>query len=470
MTTSDGEARSPSPTVRSNAFNFLSFVETGVDPRTGLYTVSVSLPDLPTNGLTGPVAPIGLAFSPMQPDDRGIGIGWSLRMSAYDRSAKQLRLSTGELYKATDTGSRLVVEDQKLQNFHVEKRGNDLVVVYKSGVTEVLSNGNGLYDVYLPSVIRSPEGRSVNLSYSLFLGHRILSEVRDDSQRILTIERNTGQVRIAFHPDTQSAAVFTLVLQNDLVTQLRLPVENAACWRFQYRMLLGLPLISRLESPTGGVDILNYQENGHQFPVGAPQNYLPYLIEHIRAPGAGQPPMRTVYRYSSRNFLGRDAPGLIWSDDVDNLYKVLADYQYESTEMVMDDAVDTSEAVRITRRVYNRFHLLVTEEVNQQGHVRLQDIEYHEHPGRPFAEQAPWCQLPHRVVKSFYRTASTDIRRDETVSTTFDEYGNLLQQVDAAGMIEEYTYYGAEGEADCPTDPFGFVRFVKENASRPRHR
>lgn len=43
-----------STSVHSNAFNFMSFVQSGVDPRTGQYTVSITLPDIKTNGLRGP--------------------------------------------------------------------------------------------------------------------------------------------------------------------------------------------------------------------------------------------------------------------------------------------------------------------------------------------------------------------------------------------------------------------------------
>ena len=40
-----------SSSIHSNAFNFLSFVDTGTDPRTGQYTCSLSLPELNANQL-----------------------------------------------------------------------------------------------------------------------------------------------------------------------------------------------------------------------------------------------------------------------------------------------------------------------------------------------------------------------------------------------------------------------------------
>ncbi|WP_207921013.1 hypothetical protein, partial [Burkholderia pyrrocinia] len=78
----------------------------------------------------------------------------------------------GETYRAVDTGPRIVVEDQKLRNFRVDKIDGDLRIVYKSGVTERLSNA-GAHDVYLPSAIHSPEGRALSLRYTMFRGHRL---------------------------------------------------------------------------------------------------------------------------------------------------------------------------------------------------------------------------------------------------------------------------------------------------------
>uniref|UniRef100_UPI000A7E1925 hypothetical protein n=2 Tax=Pseudomonas TaxID=286 RepID=UPI000A7E1925 len=57
--------------VHSNAFNFLSFVQNRVDPRTGQYTLGIELPDLPGNQLLGPTLPLRLAFNPLALEDSG---------------------------------------------------------------------------------------------------------------------------------------------------------------------------------------------------------------------------------------------------------------------------------------------------------------------------------------------------------------------------------------------------------------
>ncbi|EPJ81787.1 YD repeat protein, partial [Pseudomonas sp. CFII68] len=43
-----------SSVVHSQAFGFMSYVQGGVDPRTGQYTVSIDLPEVQSNWLCGP--------------------------------------------------------------------------------------------------------------------------------------------------------------------------------------------------------------------------------------------------------------------------------------------------------------------------------------------------------------------------------------------------------------------------------
>ena len=92
-----------STSVHSNAFNFMSFVQSGVDPRTGQYTVSITLPDIKTNGLRGPGFPLALNYNPLNTQDSGFGLGWNLGLSQYTPGSQILALSTGETFKVDDS-------------------------------------------------------------------------------------------------------------------------------------------------------------------------------------------------------------------------------------------------------------------------------------------------------------------------------------------------------------------------------
>lgn len=64
-----------STAVHSNAFNFLSYLQGGVDPRTGQYTVAISMPAFKANNLAGPELTLQLGFNPLNAHDMGCGLG-----------------------------------------------------------------------------------------------------------------------------------------------------------------------------------------------------------------------------------------------------------------------------------------------------------------------------------------------------------------------------------------------------------
>ena len=50
-TSSDRQPRAEAGGIHSNAYNFLSAVSSGVDPRTGMYSCSIRLPGVAANNL-----------------------------------------------------------------------------------------------------------------------------------------------------------------------------------------------------------------------------------------------------------------------------------------------------------------------------------------------------------------------------------------------------------------------------------
>lgn len=166
--------------VHSNAFNFMSYLTGGVDPRTGQYSVAINLPDLNTNDLMGPMVPLSLVFSALNMRDSGFGPGWSLQQTEYNLVNKVLSLSSGETYRvtgATDNG-QLVMDEKKLDTFRLYKEGEQYRVVYKSGITEILRVYGSLA---LPVKIYSREGRQVNLSYLPYKDSYFLSDKIEQS-------------------------------------------------------------------------------------------------------------------------------------------------------------------------------------------------------------------------------------------------------------------------------------------------
>lgn len=129
----------------SNAFNFTSFLDGGVDLRTGQYTVSCPLVTLRCFYNDEISHTIGLSFSIMDTSDNGFGAGWGLSgLSQYsdmtiNPASPTMTLSTGETYQVIELNDRIELKDKKLNDVYVYRVDARTVnVVYKKGIIETL--------------------------------------------------------------------------------------------------------------------------------------------------------------------------------------------------------------------------------------------------------------------------------------------------------------------------------------------
>lgn len=466
---------STSTSIHSNAFNFLSFILSQVDPRTGQYTCAISLPELKANDLCGPVVPLQLNFNPLNSADSGFGKGWNLQLSQYDPASRILSLYTGETFKANPGPDGMEIPEKKLDTFHFHDLGNQRYKVeHKSGLVEILQVGQGQFA--MPVEMRSPQGNSVTLEYTAFGTDPLLSKVLNaDRTELLTLERSGNTLELKLHPGSAYEALFVLNIIGGETKSIVLPTDDKASWRFEYIPLSGLTLLKDVYTPAGGHETVSYSGTPHSFP-GLNDRTLPRVHSHIRAPGFEQPPIETHYEYdrTGHNFLGYGS-GVTWSNDgLDNLYQdgVIRDYQYETREILWDAV--SEKPVRTTRRVFNRFHLLVLEEVlqktsqpNGDDTLRVTESEYYVNPLDDFKDQPAYCQLPKRVTQTWRNASATLPRHSEVVTTTYDDFGNVLVQVNANDVTETSAWYDASGEDGCPEDPQGFVRNIKSKTITP---
>ncbi|WP_201188770.1 RHS repeat domain-containing protein [Pseudomonas fluorescens] len=473
-----------STAVHSTAFNFLSFIQSGVDPRTGQYTINMTLPEIKANDLSGPIVPLTLNFNPLNQTNSGFGIGWELRLSQYDADKKIIALSTGETFKVTgDTGgTRLEMAEQKIRNFHLYRDAPTLYrVVHKSGAIEMLRlEGN----LALPETVYSPEGFKVSFAYLPFdTGLRRLHQVTDgQGVTLLEINRppNSQVIEILLRPDGSpggALARIELKLRNsgpgEEVYEVVLPTEDQASWRLTYRVVNGLLCLIDVKTPSGGHETLEYAGIGHAFP-GFARPPLPRVWKHVVHPGFKQPPLEVRYDYnndsnlpgSSNNFLANNAR-INWDPDgIDNMLQVTTRYQYGTTERHFVDDVE----VRVIERTFNRFHLITEEKTTQGNNVHQVFTLYYadDNLDLMFANQPAQCQLPKQVLTRWGLKDGSTPSRTQTVATTYDAHGNLTSQTQANGVMEEYEYFPVAGIiGECPPDPQGFMRNLRKKTVTP---
>ncbi|WP_346399364.1 RHS repeat-associated core domain-containing protein [Pseudomonas syringae] len=469
-----------STSVHSNAFNFLSYVQSGVDPRTGQYTVAITLPDVKTNGLRGPGVPLALHYNPLNRQDSGFGLGWNLQLSQYDPGSQIISLSSGETFKVDGTGDgQMLMSEKKIDSFHFYKEDETHYrVMHKSGLVEQLEmRGSGTNRVALPVRVLAPEGHSVTLDYASFGGHQMLSEIKDDSGQILLgISREETAVTLRMGAGEEPDATFVMVLggSDHRVDRIELPTDNAASWRFAYSRIRDHLCMTSVETPVGGREEIFYTDSGHQFPAKAARDPLPRVTRHRTTPGFGQAQMDVHYTYQDsagrqRNFLGAGLD-IAWEDNgLDNLYRYLGaePYEYSSTETLRVQVAGEADAERSIERTFNQFHLVTRETTRKNLTVMQVDTRYYIEPGQPFLTQPAYCQLPKEVETTWRLSSDGSVPRSEVVSSTYDRHGNLLTQTQANGVVEVSEWYPADGEDGCPLDPEGFVRWMKSSQVIP---
>ena len=112
----------------SQASNFFDCLKTGVDNRTGQFTLALVLPLPPANHLCGPALSLNLAFNTLgSMSDRGYGQGWNLGLSELylDQETTRLTLTSGEQFAIDmDTSSFAIDQplrflDQKLETLQL---------------------------------------------------------------------------------------------------------------------------------------------------------------------------------------------------------------------------------------------------------------------------------------------------------------------------------------------------------------
>ena len=268
-------------------------------------------------------------------------------------------------------------------------------------------------------------------------------------------------------PGDKPLAVFTLSHRPEtLESDLMLPTNDKASWRFKFVKVRGLTCVTQVDTPTGAHESIEYGDAGHRHPAPGADN-IPRVTRYMVDPGFNQPIIDTQYSYllpdatNEHNFLGYGS-GLSWVDDgLDNLYQVMVPYSYGSIETLLI----AGEEVRRIERTFNKFHLLTEENTVKNEARKIIRTTYHEKPDTPFISQPLNFQLPYQVETRWLKEGIT---RSESVRTEYDIYGNLTEQQGVDGVIEKTEFYPVEGvEGFCPPDLEGFVRYAKNKLITP---
>lgn len=465
--------------IYSNAFNFSSYISTGVDSRTGQYSATINLVTLRPHNISGFEQALSLSFSPLSFSSKGFGLGWRLALSTLDTVGLTLTKADGKSYKSKTlppSGNDLYFKDQKLQDFRVHKVDDkNFTVINKNGTIEHLFRPSSS-NVAKIIALEFPNGEAFEFSYGKLIdGEQYLTEVthRQTGTTHLTLNYNGSQCTSFEYPEDNSiTAKIAMRYSNDYLIAVTVPYDNTkepstpdeyAKFAIDYDLLQdAFPVITTFRTPAASVETVSYVSEGHH----ATDDFLiPYAAVHKTFPGNGQPAITKKYEFSTvNNFLGYSSGKVDFATDEDNLYLVLGEYTYSSIEKLLDEDGST---VSLTERFFNKFHLMTKERKTQLNSQVITEIEYNEDPSKQFVDQPANLQQP-RLVTTTYKDLLTEKTRTETVETISDDWGNTTQTTEASGIKKDYVYYsGTEASEGCPVDPLGFTRFLKSLTQTP---
>jgi RHS repeat-associated protein len=477
---------SSAPTFFTHAGNFTSAVSGTVDPRSGLYCLNVSLGEVTGNRGLGPVLPLNLNYSPMssihtnREGDLGFGAGVSLGLSVYDVPTRILLLSNGARYKVLEQDIRqgqgngpLKLDQTLLDTVIFEKCDDCYKIIYKSGHVEILMGPQKACTLKYPTQMLTPAGHALTFNWDYSKDPALLESITDDTitdgSPTVLLTFDSSKSVFEFFPGQAEGYTVTLTYTEEgdalnLLTGIsNQSVEPSLDWTLKYGWVgdnqswgKWLTSINAPGSATESVEYGWWDSYGHRFPNSANLPVLPAVYKHTQHVGAQQPDIETTYDYTENNFVGYRS-GAQWSADRENLYDVIGDYEYGSTETC---------GTLATTRTYDKFHLQRSESVSVlNGTVPLTTretrVDYYADYNTPFEQQEKYFQLPKTKTITWSRGSSN---RSALTSYKWDDWGNVTTRTDPDGVVTSWSYYAGDQvdpDGHCPKDPNGFTRSIK---------
>ncbi|QXF34042.1 hypothetical protein CE143_13460 [Photorhabdus luminescens] len=255
--------------THSGKVNFHSYIESGVDTRTGTFSSNICLSSLIETQFD-----IRLLYSPLNQKNVGLGKGWRIPVTVYNEDKKLLSLADGRLFHVTEKKGALILEGG-IGDVFFEKIDKFYKVTYRNtGMIELLKIND--FSDNKPCVFRSSslgeilefnwhkEGKEVKLT-----GINRYTDVQEIKKSLVTISYSNEKVSLLVFPDSNEKKEFNLTINNNLLTG----IENASFstplkWKLSYTELSNknsekTAYLTEIVSPLNKIETVSYEDDGH---------------------------------------------------------------------------------------------------------------------------------------------------------------------------------------------------------------
>ncbi|WP_061039230.1 RHS repeat protein [Vibrio coralliirubri] len=426
--------------LTSNAYNFSDFIHSGVDNRTGSYSVQIKLLSIIGNRLNGPYFDLTVGYNINNFTDTGFGRGWSLPLSSFDNVNSVLSLRNGQQFKIEwdSKKNEYVTPYRKLKDVRIHyvstpgtKQG-EIKVINASGEVEFIDWKEGTL-----SRLYSAKGHLLRFSYTNYNFQRTLYKVEDSCGLSINIDTWSDEwlTKISLYNKDSLLKSSTIrkISGGDFkrLSYVILPNREDLYFQFEYSWFneVGMDLLLKTTYPAGYSEEVTYYERGFLMPDGAPTKYVPHVTKMIVSQGSALPIRTHTYAYSDKNYLGF-ASDRAYIVGEDTLFKAGQDYKYSAIETI-DNEIEI-------QKIYTKYHLVEQERYLSKGEVYQEvNYEYYANNSVGIEYQVPQYTFLKKKEVSFFNDFSMSKSFE---FYRFDEWGNNIEHTDECGIttISEY--------------------------------
>ncbi|GGF96703.1 MULTISPECIES: RHS repeat-associated core domain-containing protein [Cysteiniphilum] len=444
---------SQSDDLVSDAFSFATLGR--VDARTGTYDFNYVVGQTIDDTSLNQSFQLRLHYRQGNKLDSGFGIGWSLGLSFYDQNTQTLTLAGG-------FSQRIEYPSNKPQYYKLKDikilplSGDDLFkVVFKDGSYEIIGSNGRIKASF------GVDGKKTSFYYN---GGKLVQVQTGKNNIFISYEKNRVTIISRSNHGVERKVVINKT--QDYLEDITYQAEQDYKTQFFYD---NKGFIEKVIAPTGAAEEITYQRLLR--PQGSGEVYA--VDVHKVLPGYGQPTMQTRYQFGDQNsgnlnnYTGY--PTASYVQGKDSLAEMNGKFNY-SVKVITDSAS--------TVYTYNKFHLLENSETfDSKGNLLTkEEKKYNFSPYATFDQLPNNYQYPISESTSYYNLKDNranlqtkSSRLPLTVTSKYDDYGNLLETTDAYGIKKEIIYCESNSNSGgCVADPNGFKQYISKEIIYPQ--
>ncbi|MFP3926757.1 RHS repeat domain-containing protein [Pseudomonas sp. W5-36] len=432
--------------THNGAVNFHSYIESGVDLRTGTFSTNLLL-----GTLIEPNFEVRLCYSPLNQKDFGFGHGWRIPVTIYSTKSKLLSLSDGRMYEVEEDGSTLTLKDNT-GDIHAVKvtQPEGIKITYRdTGAVEWLfkkshwyactartsTSGDALYFKW-----HVEEGASPKIMLREIFKSTTAFDTVDDidvaKTIMLSIHMEASKISIVFWPAKDEQRSFSLTLDKNQLTHINnTSFTPALRWEFGYDENLSPNRLNMITSPLGKREHVIYSASKalvKDEPARIAKHNTFIADAHMEGDMTESPFWTVDYSYHLKpgGLLCIKTRGT--RNGSENVSLECFATLYEGKHLL---EMSNIEFIETSQDAINRDHLLDKSIRNLPGILKRTDTVY----------SYSHYMLPREKLIDI---RSIDTKQDPRIFTKrydWDQYGRLIKKIDDDQTTDQYVYLDQDG-------------------------